>query len=198
MRIICSDIQEEGCLFILFNKPDSLYGYAICNIFIFPQCLLATFHVTDTGNSVYDRLVMSMIWAWFQLCKQFRMIFTQRFARERFFITHFNRIVRVQIYYTLILNPYTRHTVTCRSHDIRIIESQIGWSRRDKAIPILSSRPVRQSQMPFAYSTCRIAALTKHICNCRLLRPNDHSGISRRNPRIIPPPGIMSGKQRIT
>ena len=51
--------------------------------------------------------------------------------------------------------------------------------------------------MPFTYSTCCITTLTKHIGNSRLFGTNDHSGISSRNPRVIPPPSIMPRKQRI-
>ena len=125
VRVIGSDIQEERFIFVVFNKSDSFASDAVCNVFIFPQGLLAPFHVADTRNAVHNRQIMPMVRTRFQFGKQFRMVFSQRFARERFFIAHFNRIIRIKIDDPLILNPHTRHTIACGSHYIGIVEPYI-------------------------------------------------------------------------
>ena len=125
VRVVGSDIQEERFIFVVFNKSDSFASDAVCNVFIFPQGLLAPFHVADTRNAVHDRHIMPMVRTRFQFGKQFRMVFSQRFAREWFFIAHFNRIIRIKIDDPLVLNPHTRHTVACGSHYIGIVEPYI-------------------------------------------------------------------------
>ena len=79
--IIRADIQEERFVLMSFNEADGIDSDTVCDIFIFPQSLLATFHVTDTGNTVHDSLVMPVVGAWFEFGEQFGVVFAQRFTR---------------------------------------------------------------------------------------------------------------------
>ena len=46
---------------MLFDELDGLHRNTVCNVFVFPQSLLTSFHIADTGNTVHDCLVMPVV-----------------------------------------------------------------------------------------------------------------------------------------
>ena len=58
MHVVRGEIHEERLLFILLDKIDGVCHDRIGDILVFPKRLAATFHVTDTADSVYDGLVV--------------------------------------------------------------------------------------------------------------------------------------------
>ena len=181
---------------MVFDKLDSFASDAVRNVLVFPQSLLAAFHIPDTGNTVYDRHVMPVVRARFELRQQFRMVFSQRFAGKRLLVADGNRIVRIEVDDPLVLYENAGDTVGGSRHQVGIIETDILRSGSDKAVPVLRAGLVAQSQMPLPDRTGRIAAFAEHIGDGRLFGTDHHSGIAGSNSRIIPWPGIMPGKAR--
>ena len=140
---------------------------------------------------------MTMVRRRFQFGQHFRMVLSQRFTGERGLIANLNRSLRIVVCHPLVFHPHTRYTVTRSRHQIRIIETQILRSRRNKAIPVLCTSLVTQSQMPLSDSSRRITRRLKYIGHSGLLRTNHHTRITSRDTRIISPPTIMSRKKRI-
>ena len=170
MSILCGKIKKEGSIFVLFNKRYGFSGQCFGYFIIFPKCRLSTFHKPDTGDSVDNTHIMPVRRVHNQ---QLRIILTGRFTREVLFVTHLDRIGRINIDHLIVFYKYTRHTITGGSHNKRIVKTNIIGTRFQGFIPILFASLISQAKMPFTYHSGCIAALLKHIRHSITLRTDD-------------------------
>lgn len=101
---------------MLPDKTDGMGSDGIGNILIFPECLSPSLHITDTPDTVHNCHIVSV--TRFQIIKQLRMIFPQRFPFERFPVAHFYRSFRIVVGNFAVFYENTGDTIGCRSHYI--------------------------------------------------------------------------------
>ena len=163
--------------------------------FILPESRFSAFHISDTRDTIYDTLVVSVGRVHFE---QFRIIFPGRLTGEVLLIRDLNRVVRVEIDYPVIFYKNARHTVACGCHDKRIIKADITGSRFQRLVPVLLPVLVAQSEMPFAYHSGTVSGFFKHIRHRVAFRADDRSGISVGYSCSGFAPGIFSCQHGIT
>ena len=178
-----------------FDKFYGMRSDGIGNVFIFPQCLTAALHITDSTDAIHDSHVMTM--TRFLVIKQFRIVASGRFTFKIFLITHFNRSRFIVIGYLTILDKHTRNTVARCGHNVMIIKPQIAQRGREGSVPILLACLVAQSQMPLAECSGSISCTLEHVGHCILGWTDNHPCITGRNIGIRFAPGIFSSQQRI-
>ena len=197
MNIVRAQIKEEGPIGILFDELYRMVGDAIGNVLVLPACPMAALHVSDARYAIHNRLVVPMVHARVQLREQLGMRLSQRLALEGSAVAHLDGVLRVEPHHTLILHPHTRHTVARSRHDIRVVKSDVRRTRRNVPVPVLSARPVGQSQMPLAHSSRSISLRTEEVSHGLLLGTDNHTCIACSHSRIVASPAIVPRKQRI-
>ena len=183
---------------MLFHESNAMGHNTVVDVLVLPQRFLASLHVTDTGNSVNNGLIVSMIGTRLHHRQLFRMGLAQRLAGKRFLVADIDGIIGVGIDHLAILHPYAGNTVARSSHNVGIIETDILQSRFYQPIPVLLSGLVTHTQVPLPYGCRRIASLLEQVGHRILFRADNHTRITRSDTCIRTPPGIMPGQERIT
>ena len=158
MRFMQTIIKKEWRVSVFSNKVLYLAYKIISHIFVFPTGFLPTFHITDTGYSIYNRIIMSVRPLHFQ---HFGIGYSSRLPLKVLFITHLNRIWRITTYHIPIFYINSRNAVICCRNQTRVIKANLFCSRLDCLIPIDIS--ISHAQMPFSDSSGHITTLSHHL-----------------------------------
>ena len=193
VRFVQAIIQEERSIFVFSHKVLYLIYKIVGHILVFPTGFLTAFHISDTGNSVYYRVIVSVCPLHFQ---HLRMRNGSRFAFKIMLVTHFDGIGRIESYYIAVFHVNGRDTVIGCCNQARIVETDFFCTRFHGFIPIDIS--VSHSQMPLSDSSRRITALLHHLRQGELIFIDNERSVSRQNFCFFIFPRIHTGHQRIT
>ena len=162
----------------------------ICNVLIHPKSRFTTGHPTDTGNTIYNRIVMSL--TGFQFYK-FRILQSGRPVTHFVVIVDGNGIVRIQTYYMSVLNEYTRYTVNCGGNDVFVIKSYILSIRLYQMIEVRTT--FGAESQPFSYGAGSIAFCLEHISHGDTGCVDNQLRVTRSDSRVFLPPRIHTCQQ---
>ena len=60
MYIVCGEVNKEGLTVVFSYELSGMESDRIGNVFVFPQGVPTTFHISDTADAIDYGLVMSM------------------------------------------------------------------------------------------------------------------------------------------
>ena len=193
VRFVQAIIQEERSIFVFSHKVLYLIYKIVGHILVFPTGFLSAFHISDTGNSVYYRVIVSVCPLHFQ---HLRMRDGSRFALKIMLVTHFDGIGRIESYYIAVFHVNRRDTVVGCCNQARVVETDFFGTRFDGFVPV--DIAVSHPQMPLSDSSGHITALLHHLRQGKLIFINDKRSISRQDFCIFIFPRIHSGHQSVT
>ena len=195
MDVVRAKIEEERLIAVFFEEAYGMLRYAVGNVLIFPQCLTASLHISDASDAIYNRMVVTVVWAGFQIIEQFGIVAPGRFARKILLVAHLYRCVGVIIRYKTVLDKHAGNSVGSGSHDIVIVEADVLKTARQGGIPVLFARFFAQPKVPLPDGSRAIASTMEEVGKRILPRVDNHLGISSSNVRISTPPGILAREQ---
>ena len=78
--IVGGKIEEERMIAVFLDEVDGVGSDGVGDVLVFPQCLTATLHITDSADAVHDRHIVAV--ARLHIIAQLRIVLSGRFARE--------------------------------------------------------------------------------------------------------------------
>src|SRR3954454_18751209 len=123
------------------------------------------------------------------------MIASGEFSRKWHFVTDLDRISRVGIHDSMVLDEYARNTIGRSWNDERVIEANLQRTGFDVGVPI--DIAATQAKVPLAHYAGLISGSLKHARDCKLIAADDQAGITGENGCSRLTPGVLTGHQRI-
>ncbi len=195
MHVVGAEIHEERFAGIAANEVYGVRCDRVGYVLVLPQRLAAARHVAYAAYAVDYGHVVAVRRP--HVVEQLRIVLAGRLAGNVPAVIHAYRMLRIVVGDLAVFDEYAWHTVGRGCHDIVVVKSYVGQTRGKGSVPVLFSRLVTESEMPFAYGGGAVAGVAKHVGHRVHLRAYYHSGIARGYicPRTTP--GIFTRQKRI-
>ena len=164
-------------------------------MFVFPQRAAASLHVADTTDAVDDGLVVPE--GRLLVVAELGMLLAGRFTLDGMLVAYRDGCRGVVVGHLSVLYKHAGHAVCRRGHDIRVVETDIRQSGRQRSIPVLLAGLVSQSQVPFAEGSRSITGVVEEVGHGVLFRSDDHAGISTCDVGSLASPRVLTREQRV-
>ncbi len=174
--VVGAEVEEERLGGVALDELNGVVCDGVGYVLVLPKGFAAALHVADAPNAVDHGLVVPM--AGTQLAEQFGVGECRWLALEGAVVAHGNGRRRVVVGHAAVLNVDTRHAVGRGSHDVMVVEAQVGEVFIQLSVPVLSAGGAAYAEVPLADGRRGVAVVFEEVGHGELLGFDDEPGIA--------------------
>ena len=188
MDVLRAEVEEEGFVLVCLDEADGFADENVRHVLVLPVRRRAALHVADAADAVDEGHVVAVAGVHLE---QLGVRLAGGQAGERFLVTHFNRVLRVEASDTAVANVNTGHAVAGGGHDEAEVETGFVRAGFDCAVPVRPAlRP--EAEVPLAHRASRVARAAQRERQRASLGFDDQARIAGQHagaafaPRVFP------------